>query len=91
MFDPTKTKDSVFPDDRPNIVVVRAKAHSRSLACCIYLYRSRSNWMMTTDLSEPPAESAVWMVPANKDKFEHQTQDACRSEIHWRCTNMLDA
>ena len=72
MFDSTKTKDSVFPDDPPNIVV-RAKARARSFACCIYLHRLRSNWMMTTDLSEPLAESAVWMVPANQDKFENQT------------------
>ena len=73
MVDSTETGNIVLSDDPPNIVLVRAKGQAGSLARSIYVYRFRSEWVMTTDLSEPPCESAVWMVPANQNNFERQS------------------
>jgi hypothetical protein len=57
----------ILPDDPPNTVVVRARAQANALSRSIYVYRCRSNWVMTADASEPPLDMAVWMVPANQN------------------------
>jgi hypothetical protein len=56
-----------LPDAPPNFVVVRAKRQATALARCVYIYRCRSHWLMTTDLSEPPSDAAVWMFAANQN------------------------
>jgi hypothetical protein len=63
----TENEDITLPDNPPNIIVARAKSQANALACCIYVYRCRSNWVMTTDPSQPPVDVAVWMVPANQN------------------------
>jgi Domain of unknown function. len=77
MIDPTKTGGTVLPDDPPHNVLVRAKGQARALARCLYVYRYRSNWVMTTDLTEPPSDVAVWMVPANQDDPDRQNWGGC--------------
>ena len=71
----TLTVDITLPDDPPNIVLMRARSQATTLSRCVYIYRCRSNWMMTTDLSELPIDVAVWMVPAGRD-------DSGRQNLH---------
>jgi hypothetical protein len=61
------TASIVLPDNPPSVMVMRARKQAAALNRCIYIYGSRSNWLMTTDLSEPPSSAAVWMVPANEN------------------------
>jgi hypothetical protein len=61
-----------LPDSPPNIVVVRAQCQAKALARCVYVYRCQSNWVMTTDLSEPPSDAAVWMFAANQNDPDRQ-------------------
>ena len=63
-----------FPGNPPSIMVMRAKSQARALNRCVYIYGSRSNWLMTTDLSEPPSAAAVWMVPANENDWERHNR-----------------
>jgi hypothetical protein len=64
---------TVLPDDPPNIVLVQAKSEAKAFARCIYVYCLRSNWVMTTDPSEPPWDAPVWMVPANQNNSGSQS------------------
>ena len=61
------TASIALPDNPPSIMVMRARSQATALNRCVYIYGSRSNWLMTTDLSEPPSAAAVWMVPANEN------------------------
>ena len=72
MIDAENTENENLPDDPPNIIVARAKSQASALACCIYVYRCRSNWVMTTNPSQPPVDVAVWMVPANQNDAGRQ-------------------
>jgi hypothetical protein len=73
MIDSANGDVTVLPDDPPNMVLVRAKSRAKAFERCIYVYRSRSNWVMTTDPSEPPWDTAVWMVPANQNNSRSQS------------------
>ena len=61
----------------PNVVLKRARGQATALARCIYVYHSRSKWVMTADLNEPPSEAAVWIVAANQYDPESQNRDGC--------------
>ncbi|HWA43916.1 MAG TPA: hypothetical protein VHA10_11945 [Hypericibacter adhaerens] len=67
MSDTSKpTAESLFlPNDPPTIVIMEARRRADALRRSVYIYGGRSNWMMTTDLHEPPSDAAVWLVAAN--------------------------
>jgi len=58
------------PDSPPNVVVLRASKQAKALARCVYVYRSRSTWVVTTNVWEPPSDAAVWLIPANRNDPE---------------------
>jgi hypothetical protein len=53
---------------------MRARKQATALNRCIYIYGSRSNWLLTTDLNEPPSAAVVWMVPANGNDRGHRSR-----------------
>ena len=67
MIDSTRAGGTASPDDPPNLVLKRARGRTKALARCVYVYHSRSEWVMTADLNEPPWDAAVWMVAANQN------------------------
>jgi hypothetical protein len=73
----TLTVDIALRDDPPNIVLMRARSQATTLSHCVYIYRCRSNWVMTTDLSELPMDAAVWMVPAGRDDSGRKNLHGC--------------
>ena len=77
MIDSTRAGGTALPDNPPNYVVSRARGQAKALARSIYVYRSRSEWVMTADLSEPPWDVAVWMVAANQNDPKSQNRDGC--------------
>jgi len=68
MIEPTGAGSAVLPDNPPNLVLKRARGQAMALARCIYVYHTRSEWVMTADLAEPPSDVAVWMVAANQNE-----------------------
>jgi hypothetical protein len=68
------TASIALPDNPPSIMVMRARKQATALNRCIYIYGSRSNWLMTMDLSEPPSSAPVWMVPANENHRGRQNR-----------------
>jgi hypothetical protein len=77
MIDSTRAGGTALPDNPPNVVLKRARGQATALARCIYVYHSRSKWVMTADLNEPPSEAAVWIVAANQYDPESQNRDGC--------------
>ena len=71
------TVNITLPDDPPNIVLMRARNQATTLSHCVYIYRCRSNWVMTTDPNELPLDVAVWMVPADRDDCRRQNLHGC--------------
>jgi len=67
MIDSTRAGGAALPDDPPNLILKRARGRAKALARSIYVYHSRSEWVMTADLNEPPWDAAVWMVAANQN------------------------
>lgn len=67
------TASIALPDSPPSIMLVRARKQATALNRCVYVYGSRSNWLLTTDLNEPPSAAAVWMVPANENDRGHRS------------------
>ena len=77
MIDLTRAGGTALPDAPPNLVLKGARGQARTLARCIYVYRSRLKLLMTADLSEPPSDVAVWMVAANQNDPGCQNGDGC--------------
>ena len=75
MIDSTGAGGTALPDNPPNLVLKRARGQAKALARCIYVYHSRSEWVMTADLREPPSDVAVWMVAANQNDPERRDRD----------------
>ena len=67
MIDSARAGGTALPDDPPNLILKRARGQAKALARCVYVYHSRSEWVMTADLNEPPWDAAVWMVAANQN------------------------
>ena len=68
------TTSILLPDDPPNLVVIEAQRQARALNRCVYVYiRSDRSWITTTDLHEPPADAAVWMIAANENDLGRQS------------------
>jgi hypothetical protein len=72
-----RTASIALPDNPPSIMVMRAREQATALNRCVYIYGTRSNWFMTTDLSEPPSSAPVWMVPANENDRGRQSRGGC--------------
>ena len=68
------TASIALPDSPPSIMVMRARKQAAALNRSVYIYGSRSNWLMTTDLNEPPSAAAVWIVPANENDRGRQSR-----------------
>ena len=75
MIDSTRAGGTQLPVDPPNLILKRARGQAKALARCVYVYHSRSEWVMTADLNEPPWDAAVWMVAANQNDPRHPNGD----------------
>jgi hypothetical protein len=60
-----------LPDNPPSLVLLGARRQATAAARCVYVYRLGPDWIVTRDLAEPPAELAVWMIPANQNLPRH--------------------
>ena len=74
MIDASSSEGITWPDNPPIVVVARALSQASALGLCVYVYRVQSNWVMTTDVSEPPADVAVWIFAANQNEPGRQSR-----------------